>query len=74
MLGSWEERRKEVKKLEGRQKGKGRERQAREKEEQILEKVIRKINGKSFQKTRNLEPNKKFLYFPLLILGTNLTH
>lgn len=33
MLGSWEERRKEVKKLEGRQKGKGRERQAREKEE-----------------------------------------
>lgn len=74
MLVSWEERRKEVKELEGRHKEKGREEQKREKEQQIAEKGICKVNSRLFQKTKNLELNKKILYFSSLILGANLIH
>lgn len=54
---SWEERRKEVK-LEEKQEGR-KEKRKREIKKQISDKGIYKINGRPFQKTKNLELNKK---------------
>lgn len=57
----WEGRRKEVK-LEEKQEGRKKRRRERE---NISDKGIYKINGKPFQKTKNLELNFKNYVFPL---------